>query len=81
MWVSYVNGTPKMSQIGSPYLWESPLYLDSIPYKYPSHQVNYNVFIICRCSVTFIDFEGRSDGESIKKLITQVKPRQLVRFE
>ena len=31
-----------------------------------------------KCSVNFIDFEGRSDGESIKKLITQVKPRQLV---
>ena len=29
-------------------------------------------------SVIFIDFEGRSDGESIKKILAQMKPRQLV---
>ena len=28
----------------------------------------------------FIDFEGRSDGESIKRIISIVKPRQLVSF-
>ena len=28
--------------------------------------------------MTYIDFEGRSDGESIKRIITMVKPRQLV---
>lgn len=26
----------------------------------------------------FIDFEGRSDGESIKKILSQIKPKQLV---
>ena len=26
----------------------------------------------------YIDFEGRSDGESIKRIISIVKPRQLV---
>jgi cleavage and polyadenylation specificity factor subunit 2 len=28
--------------------------------------------------VEFIDFEGRSDGESIKKILSQIKPKQLV---
>ncbi len=31
-----------------------------------------------RCPVSYIDFEGRSDGESIKRIISMVKPRQLV---
>lgn len=30
------------------------------------------------CKVEFIDFEGRSDGESMKKILSQVKPKQLV---
>ncbi|ESO00058.1 hypothetical protein HELRODRAFT_113444 [Helobdella robusta] len=28
--------------------------------------------------IVFIDFEGRSDGESIKSIISKVKPRQLI---
>lgn len=32
----------------------------------------------CRARVTYIDYEGRSDGDSIKKIINQMKPRQLV---
>ena len=28
--------------------------------------------------ITFIDFEGRSDGESIRKLISSIKPRRLI---
>ena len=28
--------------------------------------------------MTYIDYEGRSDGDSIKKIINQMKPRQLV---
>ena len=30
------------------------------------------------CKVEFIDFEGRSDGESVKKILSQIKPKQLV---
>ncbi|ODM97602.1 Cleavage and polyadenylation specificity factor subunit 2 [Orchesella cincta] len=30
------------------------------------------------CSVIFIDFEGRSDGESLQKLLEQMKPRRLI---
>ena len=29
-------------------------------------------------NVIFIDFEGRSDGESIRKILSQIRPRQLV---
>lgn len=31
-----------------------------------------------RARVTYIDYEGRSDGDSIKKIINQMKPRRLV---
>lgn len=30
------------------------------------------------CKVDFIDFEGRSDGESVKKILSQIKPKQLI---
>ncbi|XP_062351467.1 cleavage and polyadenylation specificity factor subunit 2 isoform X2 [Cinclus cinclus] len=33
---------------------------------------------IIKARVTYIDYEGRSDGDSIKKIINQMKPRQLV---
>ena len=36
------------------------------------------LIILCRARVTYIDYEGRSDGDSIKKIINQMKPRQLV---
>lgn len=35
-------------------------------------------FVQTRARVTYIDYEGRSDGDSIKKIINQMKPRQLV---
>uniref|UniRef100_A0A8C3ADF8 Cleavage and polyadenylation specificity factor subunit 2 n=1 Tax=Cyclopterus lumpus TaxID=8103 RepID=A0A8C3ADF8_CYCLU len=31
-----------------------------------------------RARIMYIDYEGRSDGDSIKKIINQMKPRQLV---
>jgi len=31
-----------------------------------------------KCSAIFIDFEGRSDGESLQKLLEQMKPRRLI---
>lgn len=34
--------------------------------------------LLCRARITYIDYEGRSDGDSIKKIINQMKPRQLV---
>ena len=29
-------------------------------------------------SVQYTDFEGRTDGESMRKILAQIKPRQLV---
>lgn len=29
-------------------------------------------------SVTYIDFEGRSDGESLQKILAQLRPRRVV---
>nr|CAB3233517.1 cleavage and polyadenylation specificity factor subunit 2 [Phallusia mammillata] len=31
-----------------------------------------------KCSVSFIDFEGRSDGESMLKIVQQIKPREVI---
>lgn len=31
-----------------------------------------------KCHVAFIDFEGRSDGESLKKMISMMKPRRVI---
>eukprot|EP00794_Sanderia_malayensis_P003077 gene3078-3542_t len=31
-----------------------------------------------KCQITYIDFEGRSDGESVKRILSLVKPRQLI---
>lgn len=31
-----------------------------------------------RCSMLYIDFEGRSDGESIKRILSLVNPRNLI---
>lgn len=44
----------------------------------PTKCIAKEVTLDVKASVTFIDFEGRSDGESMKKLLTQVKPRQLI---
>ena len=36
------------------------------------------VSVVFRCSMLYIDFEGRSDGESIKRILSLVNPRNLV---
>ena len=33
---------------------------------------------VVNCQIQYIDFEGRSDGESIQKIIEQMKPRRLI---
>lgn len=30
------------------------------------------------CNVQYIDFEGRSDGESLIKILSQLKPRRVI---
>lgn len=49
-------------------------------YEPPTKCISTMETIDIRASIQFIDFEGRSDGESIRKIITQLKPRQLVQF-
>ncbi|KAL3098020.1 hypothetical protein niasHT_027565 [Heterodera trifolii] len=46
--------------------------------EWPTKCISYIAKIEILCKVEFIDFEGRSDGESIKKLLSQIKPKQLV---
>ena len=47
---------------------------DAVPSKY----VEYTMDLKVCCKVVFIDFEGRSDGKSIKNILAQVAPRKLV---
>lgn len=30
------------------------------------------------CQVQYIDFEGRSDGESLMKILSQLRPRRVI---
>uniref|UniRef100_H2M7W9 Cleavage and polyadenylation specificity factor subunit 2 n=1 Tax=Oryzias latipes TaxID=8090 RepID=H2M7W9_ORYLA len=48
--------------------------LSVVPTKCISNMENLEI----RARITYIDYEGRSDGDSIKKIINQMKPRQLV---
>ncbi|KAJ3012211.1 cleavage and polyadenylation specificity factor subunit 2 [Thoreauomyces humboldtii] len=50
---------------------------DAVPSKYASHDEELKV----RCKVIYIDFEGRSDGRSIKNILPQVAPRKLMSSE
>ena len=34
-----------------------------------------------KAKLMYIDYEGKSDGESIKKLLSNIKPKNLVNFE
>jgi cleavage and polyadenylation specificity factor subunit 2 len=47
---------------------------DAVPSKYVEYKMDLKV---C-CQVVYIDFEGRSDGKSIKNILAQVAPRKLV---
>lgn len=44
----------------------------------PTKCVSSTITLEIHANVQYIDFEGRSDGESIRKIITQIKPRQLI---
>lgn len=46
----------------------------------PTKCVAATVTLDINANIQYIDFEGRSDGESIKKILSQIKPRQLVCF-
>ncbi|XP_064403755.1 cleavage and polyadenylation specificity factor subunit 2-like [Halichondria panicea] len=44
----------------------------------PTKCISQKQTVAIRCSLSHIDFEGKSDGESIKRILSIVKPRQLV---
>ncbi|VDM96391.1 unnamed protein product [Thelazia callipaeda] len=46
--------------------------------EWPSKCVSQIMKMEVFCKVDFIDFEGRSDGESVKKILSQIKPKQLI---
>jgi len=56
--------------------WNVCFYQDicEVPTKCIRSMETFDVF----AKILFIDFEGRSDGESIRKIISQIRPRQLV---
>ncbi|XP_078182695.1 cleavage and polyadenylation specificity factor 100 isoform X2 [Carex rostrata] len=50
------------------------LLLDSTPSKVVSHEMTVQV----KCALLYMDFEGRSDGRSVKSIIAHVAPLKLV---
>ena len=44
----------------------------------PTKCIAVTVTLDINASVQYIDFEGRTDGESMRKILAQIKPRQLV---
>lgn len=44
----------------------------------PTKCVTQRINLEIRCQLAYIDFEGRSDGESVKRILSLVKPRQLI---
>ncbi|BFZ11972.1 hypothetical protein BsWGS_15011 [Bradybaena similaris] len=44
----------------------------------PTKCISSTVTLDINARVQFIDFEGRSDGKSIKKYLSQIKPKQLI---
>lgn len=44
----------------------------------PTKCIAVTVTLDINSSVQYIDFEGRTDGESMRKILAQIKPRQLV---
>ncbi|CAL9072389.1 unnamed protein product [Musa textilis] len=50
------------------------LLLDSAPSKVISNEMTVQV----KCGLTYMDFEGRSDGRSVKSIISHVAPLKLV---
>lgn len=44
----------------------------------PTKCVSETIALDVRCKLVYIDYEGRSDGESIKKILSNVKPKNLV---
>ncbi|KAI8925035.1 beta-lactamase-like protein, partial [Entophlyctis helioformis] len=44
----------------------------------PSKYIEEDATLVLRCGFQYIDFEGRSDGRSMKNIVAQVAPRKLL---
>lgn len=53
---------------------ESMIDLSEVPTKCVAATVTLDI----NANIQYIDFEGRSDGESMKKIISQIRPKQLI---
>lgn len=51
--------------------------LAEIP-EYPTKCIVLSRTVQVVCNVQYIDFEGRSDGESLMKIMSQLKPRRVI---
>lgn len=49
-----------------------------IPTDIPTKCIQVTRTMTVNASVTYIDFEGRSDGESLQKILAQLRPRRVV---
>jgi hypothetical protein len=48
------------------------------PPEIPTKCIFRNIEVEINCTIKYIDFEGRSDGRSIKKIVARVNPRKMV---
>ncbi|KAK3263037.1 hypothetical protein CYMTET_28139 [Cymbomonas tetramitiformis] len=44
----------------------------------PTKIVELKAHVVVRCAVLYVEYEGRSDGRSVKTLLSHISPRQLV---
>lgn len=63
---------------GEPMARQMEEMVDELVKEVPTKCVSERRTFIVNASIQFIDFEGRSDGESIKKIIERIKPRRLI---
>lgn len=49
-----------------------------LPIEKPTKCINSRKIIDIKAQVQYIDFEGRSDGESLMKILSQLRPRRVV---
>lgn len=54
------------------------MFLDIMHIEKPTKCVTSRKLIEINAQVQFIDFEGRSDGESLLKILSQLRPRRVV---
>lgn len=57
---------------------EQANYHPEVAVDIPTKCVQVSRTMTVNASVTYIDFEGRSDGESLQKILAQLRPRRVV---